>query len=264
MKYAFMSFSEPQLSAEGLAETSKRLGYRGVEPRLGSNHGHGIENGILKQAADKVKDIFSGHGIDICCLATSCIFTDPKTLQENIENAKKTVELAIMLGVRRIRVFGGTIPDGISRGDAAKTVTESLLNLSDFIGQEDLALCMETHDSWCDPDEVAAIMTSVSRKNIMVNWDIMHPVLTAGKTIKEAYEVLKPWIGHVHVHDGVREDGKIIFKPIGQGLVDHKTAINLLRDSGYDDYISGEWIQYGNPEFEENHLEREIKLLKAL
>ena len=264
MKFAFMSFSGPKMSAAELADEAGRLGYKGVEPRLSANHGHGIENGISVQAANEIRSIFSGRGIDICCLATSCVFSNPAAAPENIESAKKTIDLAVMLGVRRIRVFGGGIPEGITREKAADSITESLMVLSDYIGQADVALCMETHDSYCDPADVAGIMKRVSRKNIMVNWDIMHPVLTAKKTIQQSFEILQQLIAHVHVHDGCRENNKLIMKPIGQGLIDHKTAIGLLRKSGYDGYISGEWIESGNPEFETGHLERELALLEAL
>ena len=264
MKLAFMSFSAVNMSAAELADEAKRLGYEGVEPRLSANHAHGIENGISKQAADEFKKIFSDRGVAICCLATSCGFSDPKTINNNIDSAKQTIDLAVMLGVKRIRVFGGIIPEGVTREEAVQSVTGAFITLADYIGSEDVVLCMETHDSWCDPDDVANVIKSVSRNSIMVNWDLMHPVMTAKKTMKEAFDVLKPWIKHVHAHDGIAEGDKRSLVPIGQGQVDHKTALSLLKEAGYKDYISGEWIASGNMEFENNHLEREFGLLKRL
>ena len=38
-----MSFSCPDLSFEQMLEAAARLGYDGVEPRIASNHKHGIE-----------------------------------------------------------------------------------------------------------------------------------------------------------------------------------------------------------------------------
>ena len=43
LKYAFMTFSTPELSLADCLETASRLGYDGIEPRLDSNHAHGIE-----------------------------------------------------------------------------------------------------------------------------------------------------------------------------------------------------------------------------
>ena len=45
------------------------------------------------------------------------------------------------------------------------------------------------------------------------------------------------------------------------GIVDHKRALELLKEMGYEGYISGEWIQW---EPAEVHLPRELATLKRL
>lgn len=48
---------------------------------------------------------------------------------------------------------------------------------------------------------------------------------------------------------------------IGEGKIDHKTAIGFLKDSRYEGLISGEWINW---EHFDIHLPREIKILRGL
>jgi len=119
---------------------------------------------------------------------------------------------------------------------------------------------METHDAWCDPRHVAEVMRRVDHPSIGVNWDMMHPVRTAGVGIQQSFDTLRDWIRHVHFHDGVDKDGELKMVPIGWGTIDHRTAVRLLRKAGYDGYLSGEWINW---EPWEIHLPRELATMKA-
>ena len=43
MKYSFMSFSCPELTLDEMLSMAKEFGYDGIEPRISSNHRHGVE-----------------------------------------------------------------------------------------------------------------------------------------------------------------------------------------------------------------------------
>ena len=237
MKFSFMSFSTPNLSLDDMLALAKRLGYDGVEPRIDSKHAHGIE-----------------------------LAADPAMR----EATRRAIDLAADIGCPRLRVFGGGLGKGLTREQAIDLLAESFLSFADDAAKRKVAVCMETHDDWCDPSHVAAVMTKVHHPAIAVNWDIMHPVRAAGWTVDDAYRTLKPWIRHLHVHDGkwvgVPADDKsggkgekMDLAPIGTGVVDHKRGIELLNADGYAGFLSGEWIQW---EPYEIHLPRELATLK--
>ncbi len=260
MKYAFMSFSVPELDLDQSLKIAKSYGYDGFEPRIDAGHKHGIEIGATKSVLMEARQSAEKNGVKICCIATSCSFANPTNYRENVENARAAIDLAAQVNSPAIRVFGGQIPEGVDRKKSADLIVEALFKLSDYALERDVAICVETHDSWCEPEAVADIMQRVDHPAVAVNWDIMHPVLTASSTIDHAFEILKPWIKHVHVHDGLRTENTLEFRSIGEGKVDHKTAIRLLKDSDYDGYISGEWINW---EPYDIHLPREIKIMKG-
>ena len=257
MKYSFMSFSTTNLTLEEMLQLAKKLGYAGVELRLDSKHAHGIETDASDEKIENAKKLSEKYGVEICCIATSCRFADSDSVKENIEKAKEAVELADKLGVKRLRVFGGAYPNDTYE-KAFDNVVSALTEVSDFIGDRDITLCFETHDSWTNPDNVMDVIKKVNRKNVRVNWDIMHPTLTSKKTVEEAFNALKGYIAHVHMHDGVRPEGKITYLPFGTGKVDNAAALKLLTDFGYDGYMSGEWINWDEP----NYLETEINKLR--
>ncbi len=259
MKYSFMSFSCPELGIDEILSAAKRYDYDGVELRTAANHKHGLELDADANMRHEIKQKIADSGITLCCVATSCKYADPETTERQVDETLRYIDLAKDVGAARIRVFGGAIPEGTSREKAISLLTTSMQSVADHAAQRGITVCVETHDHWCDPAHIAEVMKRVNHPAIGVNWDIMHPVRVAGSTIDDAFNTLKPWIRHVHLHDGVTENGKSVLKPIGQGIVNHKRAVELLKSIQYDGFLSGEWIEW---EPYDVHLPRELATMK--
>jgi len=261
MRFSFMSFSTPELDFSQTLTAAKRYGYDGFEPRLESGHAHGIEIGIPSAQIQEIRQKAEDSGVEICCLATGCKFADPAGNAGMTDKALRAIDLAAALGVPAIRVFGGSIPEDGTRELSFDLIVGSLFSLAEPAQAAGVTVCMETHDAWCDPFAVADIMNAVNKPSVAVNWDIMHPVLKAGYTITAAFGILHEWIKHVHIHDGRMNAGKLTLLPVGEGDVDHAAALRLLKEAGYADFVSGEWIGW---EPWQTHLPRELKTLKSL
>jgi len=261
MPYAFMTFSTPRQTLAEVLQSARAYGYEGVEIRISDTQQHGISPALSAEERRAVRDQFAAAGVDLCCLALSSKFSDPATVEAQIEETRSMIDLAADLGCHRLRVFGGQIGGGLSREAAITQVATSLRELAPEAGKRDVVLCLETHDDWCDPDHVAAIMEAAAHPAVAVNWDVMHPVRTAGWTMAESYRRLAPWIRHVHIHDGLLRKDKIVFMPIGKGDLDHGEVLRLLKGGGYTEWISGEWIGW---EPAEVHLPREREALRQL
>jgi fatty-acyl-CoA synthase len=259
MKFSFMSFSCPELGLSDMLSLAKELGYDGIEPRAVSKHAHGVEIEANEEQRQAIRSLAEESGIAIACIATSCVYADPAKADQNVDTTLEFVHLAADVGCPTLRVFGGKMGEGLSREDAIELVGEALKAVADHAEDHGVTVCMETHDDWCDPKHVAAVMEYVSQPSIAVNWDIMHPVRTGHATMEEAFEILKPWVRHIHFHDGRDEAGKLQLVPIGEGIIDHKTAVSLLKANGYDGFLSGEWIGW---EPYQTHLPRELATMK--
>ncbi|MGQ9784685.1 MAG: sugar phosphate isomerase/epimerase family protein [Armatimonadota bacterium] len=256
MKYAFMSFSTPELSFSEMLDVALRHGYDGVEPRLDSNHAHGIEVNTSREERYRLRNLTKENGITIACLATSIRYANPDESQEMIQQTHERIDLAGDVGAPVIRVFGGRIPEGLSREQAIELVADSLLKVADHAAERGVIVCLETHDDWCDPTYVAQVLARVNHPAVAANWDVMHPVKRAGTTVDRAFEILKPWIKHLHIHDGTDKG----LAPIGTGDIDHKRVVQLLKTIRYDGFLSGEWIKW---EPYEIHLPRELATMKG-
>jgi sugar phosphate isomerase/epimerase len=258
MKYAFMSFSTPELTLAEMVRVAEQYGYDGIEPRLDAGHAHGIEASITSEERAAIRRLFADTEIGLACLATSLRYADPDQTKDMLRQTRERIDLAADVGAPALRVFGGRIPEGVSRQRAIELLVESLSSVAAYGAERGVTLCMETHDDWCDPLHVAAVVGQVNHPAIAVNWDVMHPVRTGYTTMDEAFETLKPWIRHLHVHDGVGGES-LELVPIGQGDYDHRRVIELLMSLDFEGYISGEWIDW---EPHAIHLPRELATLK--
>lgn len=258
MKYAFMSFSTPGMTLEEILDTAKQYGYDGIEPRLDASHKHGVEVAAGDADRVRIREQAEASGIALACLATSLQYADPAKTDTMLAQTHERIDLAGDVGAPCLRVFGGLIPEGLSREQVIESVADALGQAADHAGERGVTLCFETHDDWCAPVHVAAVLQRVDHPSVMANWDIMHPIRKGGATMDEAFETLKPWIRHLHVHDGGRAD-PLVMAPIGQGEIDHRRALERLSEMGYTGFISGEWIDW---EAYDVHLPRELAMLK--
>lgn len=244
MKYAFMTFACPELSLPEALALAQRYGYDGLEPRAASEHKHGVELEADAAQRSAIRKTADDSPVALCCIATSCQYADPAAAAQAAEETRAYINLAADVGCPRLRVFGGSIPKGVTRAQAADSLVDSLQSVAEQALARGVAVCLETHDSWCEPDHVAEIMRRVDHPGVTVNWDIMHPVRQANATMDRAFAALRPWIKHVHFHDGVMDGARVNLVPVGEGVIDHRRAVELLAQMGYADYLSGEWISW--------------------
>ena len=151
MRYAFMSFSCPELTYDEMLAAAVEYGYDGIEPRTAAGHAHGVEltAGPAERAEFKAKA--EAAGIDHCCLALSSRFADPATVDDTVEETRHYIDLAADIGAPTIRVFGGKLPDGVTREAAIEGVSVALASLADYAAERDVIICLETHDDRAIP-----------------------------------------------------------------------------------------------------------------
>jgi len=261
MRYSFMSFSCPQLSLGEMLALALRAGYDGIEPRLDANHRHGVEIDTDSKQRAAIRELAQESGIAICCLATSCRFTDPATTEESLHAAHEVIDLASDVGAPVIRVFGGVFPESFSRQEAILRVASSLRILVDHARSRAVTICIETHDAWCNPSHVVEVMERVNDPVIGVNWDIQHPIRACNWSVDKAYEVLRPWIRHVHFHDGTLNQDRLEMKPAGEGVYHLDRVVELLLKDHYSGFLSGEWFEWSDYE---TYLPKEVSMMRLL
>lgn len=262
MKFSFMSFSCPEASLVEMLEYARKYGYEGVEPRSQAQHNHGIELETNSKKRKEIRKMFQDNGIECACLATSIryCFADDEKRRYAIETTKAFIDLASDIGTKRIRVFGGIPDKEMSIDEAIKIAGDCLGVVAEYAEKNRIFLCLETHDFFSRADAVSQTVKIADSPYVRVNWDIMHP-FTKGMTIKEAFDQVKNFVEHCHVHDGVYDaDRNVKLVLMGDGEIPYKEAIMLLEEISYQGYLSGEYINAWEPDVVLPH---DIKILRS-
>ncbi|MGQ9733126.1 MAG: sugar phosphate isomerase/epimerase family protein, partial [Candidatus Zipacnadales bacterium] len=246
MKLSFMTWVCPNWNIAQIIAGAIRYGYDGVEPRVECKQAHGIELDTTKKQRQEIKAQFADCGIEISCLATSRTYAlaEAREREASVALTKRYIDLAADVGAPCLRVFGGQFGDTLAREEAHKIVAECLHECAEYAALHQVTVCLETHDAFSRAEHAAVTVKLADHPYVGICWDIMHP-FRAGNTFEEAFEQLKPFVRHCHVHDGKLPEGPsgpVSLAKMGEGDIPHEVPIKLLASSGFQGHLSGEWI----------------------
>ncbi|MFQ6096196.1 MAG: sugar phosphate isomerase/epimerase family protein, partial [Armatimonadota bacterium] len=185
---------------------------------------------------------FEDLGCRIACVSSSASFTaaESEVRQRRLDEVRAYADLASDLGAGLIRVFGGQIPEGVSRSECIKYAGEALRQAAEIAAQHGAKVALETHDAFSRGREAAELVAAADHPACGSLWDVHHPY-RQGESIEESLQALGETLLHVHVKDGVRDEGKVQYRLLGEGTVPVREALRGLKALGYDGYLSLEW-----------------------
>src|SRR5215217_800255 len=129
MKLAFSTLGCPDWDVVRIVEAARRLGYDGVELRAVSGSLDLLSRPeFTAKEIGKTKAYFEDHGVEICCVDTSCTFhsSDSGERVAQVEVALAHAELAAQLGAPLIRVFPDKIQPGAAREETRNYIVGCL------------------------------------------------------------------------------------------------------------------------------------------
>ena len=264
MKYAFSNLSSPQWSIEHTADEAARMGYDAIELRL--LNGEVIDPVRDEQAVIASVAQIRARGLEICAFDTSCRFnvSDAEARAHQCADLLAWIALAQKTSVSRLRVFGGANPQAPSDEEANGWVAEALHSVAGQAEQAGVIVVIETHDAFASARRVARVLQQVASPGIGALWDSHHPY-RVGESAQDVVEALGPYLAHVHVKDARRSGDNWQLVPLGEGEVPVREQLSILKQRGYDGYVSVEWEKKWHPEIAEPEiaLPQHLAWLKA-
>lgn len=251
-KLAFTTLACPNWSWDMIVDRAAEYGYEGIEPR-------GVEGEMdltkarpfIRENLSNTKNQLKEHGLEIPCLDTSARFDDPETIDRNIEEARRHIDLAAELDAPYIRVFGDRIPSPELAPKTIAQVAEALNKLGEYTQGIPVMILIETHGDFSKTDYMVELLSQIQSQSIGVLWDIHHPYRFQGETLESTFNRISKYIRHTHVKDSVMTENGPTYWPVGQGDLPLRSALELLRDHNYSGWISFEWEKRWHPEIEE-------------
>jgi sugar phosphate isomerase/epimerase len=248
---------------EGL-RMAQELGADGVQIYAVSGE---MDPARLSGAARKeLKSYIESLGLEISALCGDLGghgFQDKTVNKEKIEASKRILDLAVELGARVVTTHIGIVPDD-PRSEIYGTMQEACEELGVYAKSMDAYFAIET-----GPEPAAllkAFLDSLSTNGVSVNFDPANMVMVTGDDPVQGVRLLKDYIVHTHVKDGIRLreiDPREVYGalgyepmshekiaeaaaagasfrelPLGEGAVDFDAYFQALADIGYSGYLT--------------------------
>ncbi|HEY5561689.1 MAG TPA: sugar phosphate isomerase/epimerase family protein [Clostridiaceae bacterium] len=252
MKISFSTLSCPDWSWNKVLDEAVRLGFEGIEVR-GADGEMYLPKAIpfLPENINRTKEQLKLKGLEITDLGSSCSFHEAENFQANIIEGKEYIDLAAVLGVPYIRVFGNNVPDSAKAQETLDRIASGLKELSLYGEGKNVMVLVETHGDFPELNYMIPVLEKVNSPYLGVLWDIEHTYKRYGEDIEEFFNKTKAYIKHVHVKDTKKGKDGFHICMIGEGDVNIKKDIDLLKEYGYKGYLSLEWEKKWVPSLEE-------------
>lgn len=227
-------FTLPQL-----IEVAKRTGFAALEFRADAGHQHGVELERTKQERRDIRRQLEDAYLDAAGVGTGCRFEspDPEQRRQQVDLARRYIELARDIGATRVRVFGNDIPKEVEREDCIRYVGDSLRELGEFGETADVDVLLEMHGQFNFWKFALGAVRHAAHPSVGIVYNCDHRDLVAG-SVWPTYSHVRKQIRHVHMHDFER----------GMPPFPYKELFQLLRRDGYTGYLSAELSPSGDPE----------------
>lgn len=252
-KKGFSTVACMDLDYKSVIKACKAHGITGVEIRLGSG---GSAFGLTDSAdLKKMKKDFDENGLVITDLGSSACFAFYN--KDALDTAKQAVDRAAEIDCKAIRVFLGYFAARVNPDKPEPDysgIIKALKEICDYANEKNVEIWVETHNEFATGKVLKPLIEDVGKSNLKIIWDVIHPI-EDGESIEETWSEVGKSIAHIHIKDGInRHDPEwhdFKYTRLGEGELPLYDLLDLLKNAGFDGYLSFEWEIAWRPELQE-------------
>ena len=248
MRIAFSTLGCPDFDWVDIYTMAKDFQFDGIEIRGIGRNIHAVTAAPftprrINQTIQKLSDL----RLTIPCFSSNTALKDEEDREAAVLEITEYIELAHELGTPYIRVLADrdAAPEGEVDDDK---IAAALLQLADIAKGKNVTLLVETNGVYGDTARLRKLLDRVNRPEIAALWDIHHPYRYFHEAPKTTVENLGSYIRHVHAKDSVVENGRIVYKMMGEGDLPIYDMLDALTAIDFDGFVSLEWVKRWMPD----------------
>ncbi len=251
MKIAFSTIGCPEWSWVEISAMAKDLGFDGIEIRGLGQEIHApkarpFTDAELPNTLERLQSL----DLRLTCFSSGCCLKDASRRTEILGEGYAYIDLAARSGVSFVRILGDIAPEVQGPVDDA-VVANALSSLADYAAWRQVTLLIETNGVYAQSSRLRALLETVNHPAVGVLWDIHHPYRFFNEAPAETWARIGSYVRYVHIKDSVMIDGKVRYRMLGHGDLPVFAALDLLDASGYDGYVSLEWVKRWSRDLED-------------
>ena len=179
-------------------------------------------------------------------------------VKEEIAKTKLAIDEAKQLGAKVLRVFAGG-REGLSWEQGSNLICDCLAECTEYAKQNNIILALEDHGGLAaTSNQVLFYINKINSPFLKVNVDIGN-FWSYGEEAIEGVKNTASFAVMVHVKDLKKVEDKLESVPVGEGDIDFTECFRILKDAGYDGYLS---LEYEAKEDAKIAIEKSIKHIK--
>jgi sugar phosphate isomerase/epimerase len=247
MKLTVLTLGCPNWDLPTVLERCRGYGFAGIDFR-----GLGDQLDITRLPAfttgiEETRGMIADAGMEVSGISSSINVCDPEKLKDNLEEARRTIPVALGLGAKNIRVFGGGPVDKVGHQHAAAAGSVCVEAILDLDNASKLHWNFETHDHWVRAADCRHLLDAVSNPAFGTLWDLGHTSRVGNESPEQTLAALGRRVHYTHIKDAAFDpkhpqamgDGWRYTLP-GAGELPLAHGLKLLRDHGYTGWLAFE------------------------
>lgn len=225
---------------------ASELGYDGVELALASSH---------EIEVARIKDLILRHNLELPVISTGRVFSEAKLWFTHpdkaircaaIQRVKNIIKLASQfkanVNIGRVR---GNIPKDEEKIKVEEKFFSAMTECADFAANYGVELFLEPVNRYetnfiNSVEEAVNIAEKIGKQNVKLMPDVFHMNIEDA-SILNSLRKAKQRISYVHFADSNRQAP-------GQGHLDFRSIINVLKNVGYDGFVTVEILPQPDPD----------------
>ncbi|MGH9620450.1 MAG: sugar phosphate isomerase/epimerase family protein [Bryobacteraceae bacterium] len=236
---------------EAGVKRAARLGYRFVEPMVhngrellseaGYFHSFSMDNDPLE-----MREILDRYALRASGLSAHCPLMRPEI---SVPYLEKAIRFASAIGAPVVNTDEGIRPDWLDDRECFQVMKYTLTKVLQTAERRSVFIGIEPHQSITNTTAgLLRVANLVNSPMLKVNYDTGNAFLSGVDPYEGLTAVLNKLV-HVHAKDisfgqAESEKGKVSGTPVGcacgQGVVDWRRVVSILRSGGYDGVLSVE------------------------
>jgi sugar phosphate isomerase/epimerase len=162
-------------------------------------------------------------------------------VRDEIAKVKTAIDEAAALGAKVMRIFAGG-REGLSWDQGRDLICDCLAESTSYATTKGISLALEDHGGLAAvSSQVLYYVKKINSPFFRTNVDIGN-FWNAGEEPGAGVAATAPYAAMVHVKDlKKRPDGSLESVPVGDGDIDFSHCFRILRDTGYDGFVSLEY-----------------------
>jgi len=214
----------------------------GVELR--SVWGTGVQK-LSRNQVKRAREALEAHDLKVAAIASpvfKCELGNAQEHRDHLDYLRHCIEVGRELGTNIIRLFAFW-----KRGPSDPVWEQIKREFSPAIPiaeGEGAVLGIENEASTylATAAEVKRFLSEIDSPVVKAVWDPCNEIFAEDGILPypDAYELVKPWVVHVHIKDAKRDSatGEPAVTPLGEGVIDWRGQLESLLREGYQGYAS--------------------------